>query len=272
MAIPSLKMNTGAKIPQVGLGLWIVLPGFVAKKAVRSALDADYRHFDTAQAYHNEQHLGAALKESGIDRGEVFITTKIRTTNLGSDDIIPSFEKSLDKLQTDYVDLLLIHFPVTETRKAAWQKLEEIHKSGRAKAIGVSNYMVSHLEELLKECTVKPAVNQVELHVFLQMTELVDYCKKKGIIVEAYSPLAHGHGMDDPVLQKIAKKHGKTTAQIMLRWCLEIGTVPLPKSTHKDRIKENIDIFDFKLDIGDMAELKKLDRGFRTCWDPTNVP
>ncbi len=302
MSVPNLKLNTGATIPQIGLGLWQVLPGIICKRAVRIGLEAGYRHFDTAQAYHNEQHLGAALKDSRLKRQEVFITTKIRTANLGQDDVLPSFEKSLEKLQTDYVDLLLIHFPVTEHRRGAWQRLEEIYKSGRAKAIGVSNYMIHHLEELLAECQIKPAVNQIELHVFLQMSELVDYCKKKGIIVEAYSPLAHGHGLDDPTLAKIAKKHGKTAAQVMIRWCIEIGTVPLPKSTHKDRIKENFEVFDtfdspkarsvstssslslraeglspvewvdFKLDQQDMTDLAKLNRNLRTCWDPTNVP
>lgn len=292
MPVPSLKLNTGAEIPQIGFGLWQVLPGFVCRKAVRAALEAGYTHFDDAQAYHNEQHLGAELKQSKLSRKNVFITTKIQTKNLGANDVLPSFEKSLKKLQTDYVDLLLIHFPVTEHRKEAWKELEKIHKQGRAKAIGVSNYMVNHLEELLSETKIVPAVNQIELHVFLQMPKVVEYCKKRGIIVEAYSPLAHGHGLDNPILGSIAKKYGKTTAQIMIRWCIEVGTVPLPKSTHKDRIIQNIEVFDafdspkagsastlssvervdFELDKEDMAELKKLDRGFRTCWDPTNVP
>ena len=264
-------MNTGVQIPQIGYGMWIVLPGIVAKKAVKSALETGYRHFDTAQAYHNEQHLGHALKDSSVKRKDVFITTKIRTSNLSAEDVIPSFEKSLKKLQTDYVDLLLIHFPVTETRQGAWQKLEEIHKSGRAKAIGVSNYMVGHLEELLAQCQVKPAVNQIELHLFLQMKDVVDYCHKNGIVVEAYSPLAHAKKMEHPVIKKLAKKYGKTNAQIMLRWCVDIGSVPLPKSTHKERIQENINIFDFQLDKKDLAELSKLDMNLRTCWDPTNI-
>lgn len=272
MAVPSLKMNTGAEIPQVGFGLWQVLPGIVCKRAVRSAIEIGYTHFDDAQAYHNEQHLGSQLKESKLARKDVFITTKIQTKNLGRADVIPNFEKSLKKLQTDYVDLLLIHFPVTEHRREAWEELEKIYKSGRAKAIGVSNYMVSHLKEMEGYATVAPAVNQIELHVFLQMPDVVNYCKKQGIIVEAYSPLAHGHGIDDPVLASIAKKYVKTNAQIMLRWCIEIGTVPLPKSTHADRIKENFEIFDFKLDASDMAKLKKLDCNMRTCWDPTIIP
>ena len=265
-------MNNSAEIPQIGFGMWQILPGFVAKKAVKYALEAGYSHFDTAQAYHNEQHLGSALKDARVKREDVFITTKIRTSNLAKDDVVPSFEKSLEKLQTDYVDLLLIHFPVTEHRREAWRKLEEIYESKRARAIGVSNYTVRHLEELLKECKVKPAANQVELHIYLQQAELVEYCQKKDIVVEAYSPLARGHGMDNPVLVNIAKKHGKTTAQIMIRWCVDIGTIPLPKSTHKDRIKENIEVFDFKLDSNDMKKLKSLDKNMRTNWDPTNIP
>lgn len=149
--------------------------------------------------------------------------------------------------------------------------MEEIYKSGNAKSIGVSNYTITHLEELLKECSVKPAVNQVELHVFLQQPELVAYCQKQGIVVEAYSPLAHGSKMKHPVLDKIAKKHGKSNAQIMIRWCIEIGAVPLPKSIKVGNIKENIDVFDFSLSAEDMEELKNLDDNYRTCWDPTHV-
>ncbi|MBI2589244.1 aldo/keto reductase [Candidatus Saccharibacteria bacterium] len=272
MNIPNLKMNNEQKIPQVGLGLWMNKDGEACRQSVKFALEAGYRHFDSAQAYDNEQFLGEAIKKGGVPREELFITTKILNDNQWWNDIIPSFEKSLENLQTDYVDLLLLHFPVTETRRPAWRRMEEIYKSGRAKSIGVSNYMIHHLEELLKEGDIKPAVNQVELHVFLQQPELVKFCQKNDIVVEAYSPLAHGNGMDDPVLASIAKKHGKSTAQIMIRWCIEMGTVPLPKSTHQGRIKENIDIFNFKLDKQDMADIAKLDRDFRTCWDPTHVP
>lgn len=272
MAIPNLEMNTGLEIPQIGLGLWLNKDEQECKNAVKCALDAGYRHFDDAQAYDNEQFLGQAIKQSNVPRKELFITTKIMTDNLGFISVIPSFEESLQKLQIDYVDLLLIHFPVTRHRRPAWTRMEEIFKSDRAKAIGVSNYTIRHLKELLKEGQVKPAVNQVELHVLLQQPELVEYCKENDIVVEAYSPLAHGCGIDDPVLQKIAKKHGKSAAQIMLRWCIEIGVVPLPKSTHRERIKENINIFDFTLDKEDMELIAKLDRNFRTCWDPTNVP
>lgn len=149
--------------------------------------------------------------------------------------------------------------------------MEEVYKSGKAKAIGVSNYTIKHLQQLLNECEVKPAVNQVELHVFLQQPELLEFCKKHDIVVEAYSPLAHGYGIDNSTLAKIAKKHSKSNAQVMLRWCIQKGVVILPKTTHEARLKENMAVFDFELDKDDMKELKKLDKNFRTCWDPTNV-
>ncbi|HUP26111.1 MAG TPA: aldo/keto reductase [Candidatus Limnocylindrales bacterium] len=271
MAVPDVRLNNGAAIPRLGLGLWLNKNEETCKAAVKHALESGYRHFDTAQIYANEAFLGAALKEAKIPRQDVFITTKIWNENLWWDGFDPSFDESLEKLQTDYVDLLLIHFPVTNQRRPAWYKMEEKFKKGQAKAIGVSNYTVTHLEELLRECSVKPSVNQVELHVFLQQPDLVEYCRQHDIVVEAYSPLAHGYHMDDPILRQVANKHSKTTAQIMIRWCLEQGLVVLPKSANKDRIAENIDVFDFSLDQEDMVKLKTLDRNFRTAWDPTHV-
>lgn len=272
MSVPQIKLNNGTQIPQIGLGLWKNKRKSACKDSVKIGLKVGYRHFDTAQIYHNEAYLGEALQESGIARKEVFITTKIWNDNFWWDDVIPSFEKSLKNLQTDYVDLLLLHFPVTDTRRPGWKKLEEIYQSGGAKAIGVSNYTIRHLKELLREGSIKPAVNQVELHVFLQQPELIKFCQKHDIVVEAYSPLAHGHGLDDPVLQAMAQKHGKSTAQIMLRWLVEQGLVILPKSTHEERIKENFDVFDFSLGKDDNKQLKKLNKNLRTCWDPTNIP
>lgn len=272
MTVPDLKMNTGAKIPQIGFGLWRITDQQECLDSVKWALDAGYRHFDDAQAYGNEQYLGEAIKNSNVPREELFITTKIRTGNLGAGKVIPTFYESLKKLQMDYVDLLLIHFPVTETRAEAWQKLEELHADGKAKAIGVSNYMVSHLEELLKTCKVKPAANQIELSVGLQMPEVIQFCKDNGIVVEAYTPLAEGDFFDNPTLKEIADKYSKSVPQIMLRWCVDYGTVPLVKSVHQVRIRDNLDIFDLKLDEGDMAKIKALDENYRTSWDPTNVP
>jgi diketogulonate reductase-like aldo/keto reductase len=263
-------MNNGREIPQVGLGLWLNKDEQACRDSIKWALEAGYRHFDSAQAYDNEQFLGEAVKTSGIARKELFITTKIKTDNMGLD-LIDSFDESLKKLQMDYVDLLLLHFPVTTNRRPAWYRMEEIFNAGKAKTIGVSNYTVAHLEELLRESKIKPAVNQVELHVYLQQPELLEYCRKNNIVIEAYSPLAHGRRMEDLVLAGLAKKHGKSIAQIMIRWCIEVGTVPLPKSAHKERIEENLEVFDFSLDKQDMAKLAKLDEDFRTCWDPTHV-
>jgi methylglyoxal/glyoxal reductase len=276
MAIPSLKMNTGAQIPQIGFGLWRNKDKKDCIDSIKYALAAGYTHFDDAQVYDNEEYLGEALKEADIEREKLFITTKIASNTFSNKQskrkLMPSFEESLQKLQMDYVDLLLLHFPRPETRRQAWPIMEDIYKSGRSKAIGVSNYTVRHLKELLSDCQVRPAVNQVELSVVLQQPELVDYCKAEGIIVEAYTPLAEGHFFDDPTLKQIAKKHDKSVPQIMLRWCIDYGVVALTKSVHQDRIKDNIDIFDFKLDQEDMANLKKLDQNHRTNWDPTNVP
>jgi methylglyoxal/glyoxal reductase len=276
MAIPSLKMNTGAQIPQIGFGLWRNKDKKDCIDSIKYALAAGYTHFDDAQVYDNEEYLGEALKEADIEREKLFITTKIASNTFSNKQskrkLMPSFEESLQKLQMDYVDLLLLHFPRPETRRQAWPIMEDIYKSGRSKAIGVSNYTVRHLKELLSDCQVRPAVNQVELSVVLQQPELVDYCKAEGIIVEAYTPLAEGHFFDDPTLKQIAKKHDKSVPQIMLRWCIDYGVVALTKSIHEDRIKDNIDIFDFKLDQEDMANLKKLDQNHRTNWDPTDVP
>jgi diketogulonate reductase-like aldo/keto reductase len=271
MNIPNLKMNTGAEMPQIGFGLWRNKDKEECIESVKLALDAGYRHIDDAQAYDNEEYLGEALKDSPLKREELFITTKIWNANQPESKLKPSFEQSLKKLQMEYVDLLLLHFPVTETRAAAWPLMEEIYNSGTAKAVGVSNYMINHLEELLKDCKVRPAVNQVELSVVLQQPELVDYCKEQGIIVQAYTPLAEGHFFKDPVLMEIAKKHGKSVPQIMLRWCIDYGVVALTKSVTPERIKENLDIFDFKLDSEDMKQIKTLDQGFRNNWDPTDV-
>ena len=272
MVTPTFKLSNGVAIRGVGLGTWQINDENMCLETVQIALKDGYRHFDTAQVYGNEQYIGHALKDSGVSRNELFITTKIWILNFLPSRVIPSFNKSLDKLQTDYVDLLLLHFPVSKLRHTAWKKMEEIHDSGKAKTIGVSNYTIKHLERLLKDCRIKPAVNQVELHVFLQQPDLLKYCESQGIVVEAYSPLAHGYGLNNPLLVRLAKKHNKSAAQVMLRWCVEVGTIPLPKSSTAARIAENIDIFDFKLDKADLAELTELDANHRTSWDPTKIP
>ena len=271
MSVPNIELSNKTKIPQLGFGTWLITERTECKKAIKIALEVGYRHFDTAQIYENEQYVGEALSESSIERKELFITTKIWNENMLWDDIEPSVEKSLYKLKTDYFDLLLLHFPVTELRRPAWHKMQDIYKSGKAKAIGVSNYTIKHLEELLRESEVKPVVNQVELHVFLQQPKLVKFCKDNGIVLEAYSPLAHGYNMTNKTLAAIAKKHNKSIAKVMIRWCLDNGFVTFPKSTDPTHIKENFEVLDFKLDKKDLEQIKALDKDLRTCWDPTHI-
>ncbi len=259
-------------VPQVGLGLWQITDEIAFNAAFGAATEAGYRHFDSAQAYGNEALLGQAWRTSGLVRDELFLTTKIHISNFGTRRTPKSFATSLENLQTDYIDLLLLHFPVPIARKAAWQQLEKIKAAGRARTIGVSNYTIRHLEEMKSYANEMPAVNQVELHVFLQQPELLNYCRTHDITVEAYSPLAHGKSVNAPTLTKIAQKHGKSSAQIMLRWCLQNDLVVLPKSITPARIAENIDIFDFELDNTEIKTLAALNKNLRTCWDPTYVP
>lgn len=265
-----IKLNSGHTMPPVGFGTWR-MKGQACSDAVEAAIKAGYRHIDTAQVYDNEPAVYKGIVASKVKREDLFITTKIWNENQWWDNFVPSVQASLENLDTPYVDLLLLHFPVTETRRPAWRLMDKAYENGWAKSIGVSNYTVAHLQELMAESSIKPAVNQVELHVFLQQPELLNYCRQYNIAVEAYSPLAHGERLDDPVLAKIAAKHHKTATQIMLRWCVQVGTVPLPKSTHPDRIKQNLDIFDFELDEADMHDIVGLEAGLRTCWDPTHV-
>jgi len=272
MNIPELELNNGVKIPQLGLGTWQVTDDAEYKTMFAAAVQAGYQHFDTAQIYHNEQMLGAAIKEHGLNREDLFITTKISVQNFGHKKALKTFEESLAKLNTNYTDLILLHFPVTLLRKNSWKALEELYEAGKTKAIGVSNYTIRHLEEMKKYATVMPHVNQVELHVFLQQPELLDYCRENGIVVEAYSPLAHARANDEPVIKEIAEAHGKSYAQIMLRWCVEQGLVVIPKSVTPSRIQDNSEIFDFQLTPDEIEKLSKLDRDLRTCWSPVHVP
>lgn len=270
--IPNIKLDETSSIPQIGLGLWKVSQQEF-NVSFDAAVASGYRHFDTAQVYGNENYLGEAWKRHGLKREDIWITTKIRVENITIGHTKPSFEKSLERLQTDYVDLVLLHFPVALMRKKAWKTLEEMKAAGKAKTIGVSNYTIRHLEEMKKYAAAMPAVNQVELHVFLQQPELLAYCKENGIAVEAYSPLAHARaGAEEPLLQELAQKYGKSFAQIMLRWLVQKDLVVLPKSVTPSRVKENAEIFDFELNEADMTRLAGLDRDLRTCWDPSRAP
>lgn len=218
--VPDVKLSNDKKIPQIGLGLWQVKDEHDFNETFYNALEIGYRHFDTAQAYHNEKFLGDSWRKSNFSRDKFFFTSKIAVQNFGYKKVKSSFKESLDNLQTDYLDLLLLHFPVPVLRRKAWQALEEIFLANKVKSIGVSNYTIKHLKQLASYAKIMPVVNQVELHVFLRQPELIRYCHENNIAVEAYSPLAHSKNMDNSLIESLAKKHNKSYAQIMLRLSL----------------------------------------------------
>lgn len=266
----TIPTNQTISVPLLGLGVWKSRPK-ECFDAVKSALEVGYRHIDTAAIYGNEADVGRAIDESGIKRSEIFLVTKLWNADQGFEEAQKAIDVSLKKLGTDYVDMYLIHFPVSGKRKESWKALEKIKKEGKAKSIGVSNFMVTHLKELLNETDIIPAMNQVEYHPFLQDTKLKEYCEKNGILLEAYSPLAHGQKLEDERVTKLAKKYNKSNAQILIRWSLQSGNVVIPKSKNPIRIKENADVFDFTLSQDDMKEISNWNENFRTCWDPTTV-
>ena len=268
----AIKLNNGVSIPRIGLGLWQITNEKDFITAFQSALTAGYQLFDTAQFYRNEQYLARAIHQTKVDRSKIFITSKIAVNNFGYKKTHKSFEDSLEKLNIDYIDLMLLHFPVSILRKKSWLALEEIYQTKKARAIGVSNYTIRHLKELKNYANITPVINQVELHVFLQQPELRDYCQNNSIQIEAYSPLAHGEVMNNPLIIELAKKYKKSYAQIMLRFLLQLELVIIPKSITPLRIVENIDIFNFEIDNADMTKLMNLDKNLRTCWNPTLVP
>lgn len=266
-----LKMNNGLEIPQFGLGVYLTKSGTECVNAVTWALEAGYRHIDTAKIYGNEREVGEAVRQSGIKRDELFITTKLWNDDHGYESALKAFDKSLKTLDTDYIDLYLIHWPVKDKRKDSWKALENIYESGYCKSIGVSNYMILHLEELFSYANVIPVINQVEFSPYNYQKELLDVCLKNKIILEAYAPLTRMKKHDDPKVLPIAKKHNKTVAQVLIRWAIEHEIVVIPKSAHKERIIENANVFDFSIDESDMKILNNLDEGFRVSWDPTTT-
>ncbi|MGH7470582.1 MAG: aldo/keto reductase [Longimicrobiales bacterium] len=268
-----VRLNNEVTVPVLGLGVYRSMPGRETRKAVEAALEIGYRHIDTASAYQNEADVGDAVRSSAIPRAEVFVTTKLQNSDHGLDRALAAFDASLERLRLDWVDLYLIHWPVEGLRLQSWRALERIYQEKRARAIGVSNYLVRHLRELLAHCDVRPAVNQIELHPFIfgKRQDTVTFCSEHGIAVEAYSPLTKARRLSHPAIEQIARAHGKTPAQVLIRYCLDKNTVVLPKSVHARRIRENAEVFDFRLSAPQLAALDALNEGLATGWDPSNV-
>jgi 2,5-diketo-D-gluconate reductase A len=268
-SVPNTVLNNGVEIPQLGFGVFLVPPG-ETEKSVAAALEAGYRHIDTAKLYDNEEEVGAAIATSGLPREEVFVTTKLWNGDQGYDSALKAFDASLERLGFDYVDLYLIHWPTPARDRYVdtWRAFEKIAAEGRARAIGVSNFQVPHLQRLIDETGTVPAVNQVELHPNLVQAQLRAFHAEHGIVTEAWSPLARGGLLQDPAITQLAQKYGRTPAQVILRWHLQIGNVVIPKSVTPSRIAENIDVFGFELEPDDVAAIGDLDRGGRIGPDP----
>ena len=269
---PVAKLKNGVVIPRLGLGVYQSPPGQTTQRAVEYALKIGYRHIDTARIYNNESDVGTALRKSGIKREDVFITTKLWNSDHGYESALRACDQSLKRLGLKYLDLYLIHWPVPEIRNESWQALTQLLRDGKCRSIGVSNYTIQHLTELFDKSEIGPMVNQVEFSPFLYQKQLLDYCEKNRIQLEAYSPLTQGEKLNHPKIQSIAKKHDKTPAQVLIRWSLQHNLVTIPKSVREERIKENSQVFDYNLTTEDMRILDSLDENFRNSWDPTNAP
>lgn len=270
--VPMIELNNGVSIPQVGFGVFQI-PDARTQEAVEAALEAGYRHIDTAAAYYNEAGVGAAVRASGLPREEVFVTTKLRNGDQGHDSALRAFEDSRRALGLDYVDLYLIHWPVPSQDRyvETWRAFEKLLADGVVRAIGVSNFLPEHLDRLLAETDVVPAVNQIELHPTFQQRPTQEASRKAGIAVEAYSPLGQGADLDDPVVTAIADRLGVTPAQVVLRWHVQQGTIVIPKSVNPQRMRENIDLFGFELTDEDMAAISGLDSPHRIGADPATA-
>ena len=270
-AIPDITLNNGQQIPQFGFGVFQIEPRDTVD-AVMTALQAGYRHIDTAEGYGNEKQVGEAVAKSGLDRGDVFITSKLSNDAHLPDDARVAFEVTLEALGTDYVDLFLIHWPLPTRYDgdfvSTWQTLEEFYRDGRARSIGVSNFQPHHLRRLHSESQVPPAVNQIEVHPYLTQDDVRAFCAEHQIAIEAWSPIAQGEVLGDPEIATIAERTGKSPAQVVLRWHIERGDIVFPKSVTPARIRENIDIFDFELSAQDMAAISALNKALRTGPDP----
>jgi diketogulonate reductase-like aldo/keto reductase len=270
--VASVSLRGGVRVPQVGLGVFRTPSGAETRRVVLEALACGYRHVDTARVYGNEADVAEAIRASGLPRDEVFVTTKIWNDDQGYEATLRAAEQALARMRFDHVDLLLLHWPVPGLRLDSWRALERLRAEGRARAIGVSNFMPHHLRELLAHCTEPPAVDQVELSPFLQQRELRELCGAHGIVVEAYSPLTKGRRLDHPEITRLAREVERSAAQVLLRWGLQRGLVVLPKSTRAERLAENLASLDFVLTEGAMASLDALEEGLVTGWDPRRAP
>ena len=267
-------LSNGVKMPWFGLGVFKVEEGPVLVNAVRSAIKHGYRSIDTAAIYENEAGVGQGIREgieeAGISRSDLFVTSKVWNADLGYESTLAAYETSLEKLGLDYLDLYLVHWPVEGKYKDTWRALETLYKEDRVRAIGVSNFQIHHLQDVMKDAEIKPMINQVEYHPRLTQKELQAFCKEQGIQMEAWSPLMQGQLLDNKTLQAIAEKHGKTTAQVILRWDLQNGVITIPKSTKEHRIIANADVFNFELTKEDMEKIDALNQNHRVGPDPDN--
>ncbi|KGL41976.1 glyoxal reductase [Listeria newyorkensis] len=267
----TVKLANGIDMPVLGLGVFKVEEGAELVSAIKEAIRIGYRSIDTAAIYGNEASTAQGIRESGVPRGDLFITSKVWNADLGYEETLAAFDETLRKMELDYLDLYLIHWPVEGKYIDAWRALEKLHKDGRIRAIGVSNFQIHHLETLKKHATIMPVVNQIELHPRLTQKELITYCTENNIRVEAWSPLMQGGLFDNPTLQEIATNHGKSVAQVILRWDLQNDIIVIPKSTKAHRIAENMDIFDFELTPKELTKIDALNQNLRVGPDPDNI-
>ncbi len=265
-----ILLNNGIEMPVFGLGTYRSGIGRQTREAVIAAMKMGYRMVDTATIYGNERDVGRGIRESGVDRDDIFVSTKLWNADQGYDKTKKALVQSLEMLDMDQVDLYLMHWPVRGLRLESWRAMEELYRDGMARSIGVSNFTIFHLDELIKHSDIVPAVNQVEFSPFLYQKDLQEYCEARGIQLQAYSPLTKGEKIFHETLRYIGNNHKKTSAQVLIRWGLQKNAVMIPKSTRPDRIRENMEVFDFSLTEDDMDRLDELDEGLRTGWDPTN--
>lgn len=268
-----IQLNNGTYIPSIGYGTSLIT-GEKCTTIIKKSIEIGYRHIDTAAAYENEIEIGKAIKESKIDRKELFITSKVWKDSMGYENTLKSFHDSLKRLDVGYIDLYLIHWPNNNDEQInieTWQALEKLYKDGKVKAIGVSNFLKHHLEKLLKNCEIMPAVNQIEFHPGLMRKETIDFCKEKNIVVEAWAPLGKGKMLNNETLKEMAQKYNKSTAQLCLKWCLQNEVIPLPKSENESRMKQNLELFDFKITEEDMDTINNMKYFAGSGMDPNKT-